>query len=74
MGLAVSEDALTIAARNLAKARGIAEQEAKAKAERHAERKASLQAYFAEHPDVEAWAEDMKAAFGEGVRVRGFGE
>lgn len=67
-------DALTIAARNLAKARGIAEQEAKAKAEHQAERKASLQAYFAEHPDVAAWAEDMKAAFGDGVRVRSFGK
>lgn len=67
-------DALAIAVRNLAKARGIAEQVASAKAERQTARKASLQAYFAEHPDVAAWADDIKAAFGDGVRVRSFGK
>lgn len=69
----MTESAIDIAIRNLAKSRLIAQDEAMDREKRLEARKAELQAFFAAHPDVKAWAEDMKAHFGDGVRVRSFG-
>jgi hypothetical protein len=66
--------AIEIALRNLAKSRQIAQDEALDRAKRLEARTRELQAFFAEHPDVKAWAEDMKAHFGDGVRVKRFGK
>ena len=68
----MSDTAITIATRNLAKARELKAQENEERRVRMEARKAQLQAFFGRHPDVRAWAEDMKATFGSGVRVRGF--
>jgi hypothetical protein len=70
----MSETAFEIVARNLAKARGLKAQEEKAREGRLQERKTDLQKFFARHPDIQAWAEDMKAHFGDKVRVRSYGE
>lgn len=71
--ISTTETALTIAARNLAKARELKAQENEERRVRMEVRKAELQAFFGRHPEVRAWAEDMKAHFGDGVRVRRFG-
>lgn len=31
-----------------------------------------LQDFFARNPDAKAWADDLKSAFGEGVRMKWF--
>lgn len=70
----MTESAIDIALRNLAKSRLIAQEEAMDRAKRLEARTQELKTFFAQHPDVMAWAEDMKAHFGDGVRVKRFGE